>query len=380
MQEKQNNKSIIIASLKNSTMKNYHLKLLMIQLTLLCLSMKAFAQSTDILQQHTSQRICLCEAFDGENCPFCAQLMPPLDSMLNSKPNKVVTIKYFLDWGWGTSPTSLFYYDNINDVNSRASYYGVIGIPNGFIDGVPAFYGTGGGIVPTAIQIDTEYQNYTPFTIRVSHQLTSNNDSVYVHVCIRANAPAFGIFKARVAVIERELNFPNPHGSNLTYPFEGLMKKMLPDANGIILPTTFSAGDSVVLDYKWKLAHMYDISQLAVVAFVEDDIHRYVWQTGYSAPQPWSTSLSDNYNEIEHVKFSPNPFTTYSVVIIPESIMKNNSSAELKLFDISGREVEHTQIKSSEFLIGRDNLPSGIYFWRLTSENKLLDSGKLIME
>ena len=87
---------------------------------------------------------------------------------------------------------------------------------------------------------------------------------------------------ARFAIIERNIYFTAAPGSNGEKHFEGVMKKMLPDANGTALPSTMVQGDSVVYNFTWTMANVYNQVQLAVVGFVQDDATKEVHQAGYS--------------------------------------------------------------------------------------------------
>ena len=72
----------------------------------------------------------------------------------------------------------------------------------------------------------------------------------------------------------------------------------------------------------------------------------------------------------------PNPFTTSINIMIDEvSQIKN---CEVLIYNILGSEMVHKMITKSSTTIGTGNLPSGIYFYQVKGDNKIIRSGKLI--
>lgn len=241
-----------------------------------------------------SQRLICFEEFTGQNCGPCGATNPDLNTLLNANSTKVVSIKYMSPHG-SSAPAS-FYNNNKTDVDARSNYYSNSVAPHGYLDGAnSAFTNTDASDGPygehpgnlTQTHINNEYGLTSAFNVNVSHTISSDYDSIYVTVVITATQAATGTFKARVAVIERDLNFSTPPGLNGETQFEGMMKKMLPNAAGTTLPTTYAIGDSTVLNLSWKFGtYMYDYGQVAVVAFVQDDATKATHQAGYSAPLP----------------------------------------------------------------------------------------------
>lgn len=70
----------------------------------------------------------------------------------------------------------------------------------------------------------------------------------------------------------------------------------------------------------------------------------------------------------------PNPFTTEVTFVFSNELRK----AELKLFDVSGKEMRSNIFSGKQITIQREDLPSGIYFYQLILDNRIVSSGKLI--
>jgi formylmethanofuran dehydrogenase subunit C len=72
----------------------------------------------------------------------------------------------------------------------------------------------------------------------------------------------------------------------------------------------------------------------------------------------------------------PNPFTTSINILIND--ITQISNCEVLIYNILGVQVSHRLITQPSTTIGTGNLPSGVYFYKVSSNNKTLQTGKLI--
>lgn len=70
----------------------------------------------------------------------------------------------------------------------------------------------------------------------------------------------------------------------------------------------------------------------------------------------------------------PNPFSTSVTIEVKNSNYKN---LEMKLMDVYGKEVKRLSTKTSVFKLLRGALPTGIYFYQITTNNLIIATGKL---
>jgi hypothetical protein len=93
---------------------------------------------------------------------------------------------------------------------------------------------------------------------------------------------------------------------------------------------------------------------------------------------PGCSSLGTNsyIGDTNEVKLYPNPFSTFINVIINDASQINN--AELRIYDVFGREVKTATISKQATTFDTSNLPSGIYLYKVMNDNKTIQSGKLI--
>jgi hypothetical protein len=174
------------------------------------------------------------------------------------------------------------YNHNMSDVNTRVALYSVSAVPDGVLDG-NVWHGN-----PSAFnqaKIDAEYAVPAHFTMALSHTISADLDSVFVTCIITADSAMSGTFVAQVALLEKTITFATAPGSNGETEFYEVMKKMLPDASGTALATTWAAGDDDTLTFAVPIPNWYyDIRQLEVVAFVQEMTSKNIKQGAISAP------------------------------------------------------------------------------------------------
>ncbi len=179
---------------------------------------------------------------------------------------------------------------NPTQVQSRVDYYGVNGVPWGWIDGTSITndcgYYDGAPACLSQTDIDDAYAVPSPFTLTLSHSLSADADSITVTLTITAVGSASGNLKARIAVVEKEIDFSVSPGSNGETVFENVMKQMLPNTTGTALPSIIDAGYTTTITASWKLANIYNLNEIAAVAFIQDDDDKTIYQTVYSDPLP----------------------------------------------------------------------------------------------
>jgi hypothetical protein len=240
-----------------------------------------------------SQRLVLAEGFSNASCPPCASQNPNYNTLTatNSAPNnpaKMVAIKYQTNFP-GTDPMNA---QNPGDISARTSYYAVNGVPWGALDGT-AFAGSNySGALANLNQnaINSRYAVTSPFDLTVTHTVHPNLDSVTISVAINCTDSLLlgsGLVKLHVALTEKTITFATAPGSNGETSFKGVVRKMYPDANGTTLSSNWLPGQQDA--YSWTVplpSYIYKIPEVAVVAFIQNNASKQVYQAGYSAPIP----------------------------------------------------------------------------------------------
>ncbi|MCB9256540.1 MAG: Omp28-related outer membrane protein [Chitinophagales bacterium] len=226
-----------------------------------------FAQSTKVV---------LIEEGSNASCNPCAAYNPAFHALTTPYENagEVVVLKY--QWYFpGYDP---MHEHNPTEVNARfQTYYGQNGVPTGFLDGND-YVGNISNF--NATMINNAVAGTSPFDIIIDAQMSADFSTINVTVdveCTQAIANNANM-KLRIAVIEKEINFDTAPGSNGEKVFYNIMKKFLPGTSGLALANTFTLGETVSFSESWVHANVYELSELAVVAFIQDDDNKEVLQ------------------------------------------------------------------------------------------------------
>lgn len=244
-------------------------------------------------------RLVLVEEFTQASCGPCAAANPAFDALLGSAANlsKSVRLKYQTSWP-GYDPMNE---QNPAEVQTRVDYYGVDGVPYGVVDGVSiaddcgAYLGSPSCF--TQADLNTAAAITSPIEINLTHTFSANYQTVSITAVVtNVSAASFGGSSTRfhVALIEKQIDFASAPGSNGEETFYNVMRKMLPGANGTTMAAALAPGESVTYTYNDVPvpSYLYNLGQLAVVAFAQNNSSKEVYQAAISEPLP-ITGLPD---------------------------------------------------------------------------------------
>lgn len=241
-------------------------KLSILFLALLC--------AAAVSAQH--KRRVLIEEFTNASCPPCAAQNPAFNAVVEANIQYLTPIKYQTNWP-GFDPMNV---QTQTDVQPRVNFYGVSGVPNGRQNGTLEVFPM---TSYNATMIQNAYNTLTPVTIDINHALNATKDSVFINVSVTSDAALTGNLRLRVLLVEDEIIFDAPPGSNGEQDFYQIMRKMFPDANGTATGD-FAAGETKNYTFAWKLNYFYDLNQMSAAAFLQNDATREVYQSERSEP------------------------------------------------------------------------------------------------
>lgn len=274
-----------------------------------------------------SQRMVLAEECTSATCWPCGQQNPAFDALLQANSDIITAIKYHVWWpAPGNDP---MYLDNKADNANRTNYYGVNSVPHVMIDGT---YFDG---MPSQVSqnlINNASAVSSPFEIQVQHQLSPNEDTIYLTTLIHATDQVSGNLVGHVVVIEKHIHFATPPGSNGEKDFYNVMKKLLPTQGGAELPASMDDGDYVILQNSWALDNVYDNNELAAVSFVQNASTKEVFQAAISSTDPVTPvyALDAEVLEVSNVTS-----TNCSGHIDPVVTIRNNGGTDLTSFTLT---------------------------------------------
>ena len=209
-------------------------------------------------------RVMIIEFFTSSTCGPCASNNPTMTAFINAQnPEKLAAIGFHMNWpAPGNDPMYLY---NTTDNTTRRNYYGVNSIPAGFFDGsisIPLPYNQ------SVLQgyYDARKDLLSPVTLILRD--STYGDSVLVRVSVLCetyleNTTA----QLYVGVLEDNIHYSSPPGTNGETDFHWVMRKMLPSAGGTninLIPGTYSE-----YTFRYKMDPIWVANKIKNIAYVQ---------------------------------------------------------------------------------------------------------------
>jgi hypothetical protein len=296
-----------------------------------------------------SQRLVLVEEFTQASCGPCAAANPSFNALLNNNAAKCVSIKYQTSWP-GVDPMNAQY---PTGVAARASYYSCQSVPYAVMDGDAvtggSYTGAPGGLTTT--KINNEYAIPSAFSMDISHYLNAAQDSIFITAHVTATQAFTGVNYPRMhcVLVEKHIDFATPPGSNGETDFYMVCRKMLPNQTGTMLPITWASGDDTIINIKAAVpSYIYDVNQLAVVCFLQDNGNKDVLQAGYSISP---VGIHNFVNMPLQINLFPNP-SSASVKV--NFSLETANEVSFNIYSMSGELV--LSEKRGNYLAGKNEM------------------------
>ena len=210
-----------------------------------------------------NQRTVVLECFTSTTCGPCASANPALDNLINNNADKLIAIKYHVNWPVAGDPMNLH---NPGDVSSKVSFYSINAVPYSVGDGT--WVGNSGSVSQALVNQWAAVDS--PIDMRMTHYFNAAQDTMFVVVMGRASSAInSNSLKLNISVIEKTMEYASAPGSNGERIFHNVMKKLLPSAAGTSI-AAMEAGDYFAYKYSWALANVMNVSELTAVAWLQD--------------------------------------------------------------------------------------------------------------
>lgn len=284
-----------------------------------------------------NERILLFECFTNTSCGPCAQQNPALDALINANADRVAAIKYHMNWPGANDP---MYLHNTADNNARRGVYNVSSVPHTVVDGI-RYANLPGNLNQNMVNNWLNIES--PFDMRLSYEVDEVANTITVHVMGRASQAVQGNVKLYVGVIEREIHYNTPPGSNGERDFYSVMKKLLPSASGTSIGDV-EADSYFAYTFSWELANVYNNDQLDAIAWLQNTNTKEVYQACKSSENivPFYANEA-MLSDISNVKS-----TNCSGEAEPKVLLTNNGSNALTSAELEVV-VNGTTIKNFEW-------------------------------
>ncbi len=254
---------------------------------------------------------------------------------------------------------------NTTDPSARAAFYGVVLsdaiIPRGFVDGQSQ--GNFANMAWVNQLRDERSLIASPFLIDIDASSVVNGQ-LHINAIVHVVENFSGRPVLHIAVVEKNETSPNSY----------VLRKMLPNAAGTAMSTSYSAGETISFD-QYYMAHSADIdvSDLAVAVFIQDEITKEIYQSEIleSPATPDVVTGIETPAFAEKIKIYPNPADKEFTIRLSE---RTRDDLNIRLIDVRGQEVVVPGFKKGEEVnvVTTKELAGGLYILQLESAKGLV--------
>jgi hypothetical protein len=275
------------------------------------------------------------------------------NARFNTPQNDVVKIQYNVSFP-GEDEINL---QNPTDPGARGAFYGIANtsqvVPRVYIDGT-----SGGKLTGPDDWFDQSKSLRSlvtsPLDISISTVPASASQLSVVAQITPNQTVTEGKFVAHVAVVE------NPVDGN-----EYVLRKMLPNASGSVLPLPLTTGVPITLPtLTWQVDNTHvDPANLAIVVFVQNENTKEVLQAAileHPTDLPTAIVTGTEPSFSQQTSLYPNPADHQLVIHMPQAARKD---IPLSVFDTFGHEVLQRTIMTGEqqVLVNTSTFAAGVY-------------------
>jgi hypothetical protein len=270
------------------------------------------------ISQAQLKKVVLLEEATNASCGPCAANNPKLQKFYSDNYGYVISVRYHAWWP-GTDP---MYSANTTENRDRIQYYSISGVPTYVLDG--QVYGVPSSPDIMENQLKGKLAQSSPFRLTVTASI--NGSQLTCDVVVKAVENTAGsTFYLRNAIVEREIHYSIPPGSNGEKDFYCVFRKFLNNSTGELLPA-MNAGDTKTFHYTYTLNPAWQKDRIQVVSWIQNDANKQVVQA----------SASSQLYQIESAENSDFIILHNETTAIKKFFVVNYNSAALNLkFSIS---------------------------------------------
>jgi hypothetical protein len=248
-------------------------------------------------------------------------------------------INYQVNWPGTGDP----YYTA--EIGARVQYYGINAAPTLLVDSKE---GTNSNAALLQSALNSEKAKPAFFGLTATHQL----DLEDLTINISTMPYLTGNYKIHVAVVEKETT--GNVATNGETSFHNVMMKMVPDPNGTAVDFTHDVATTHTLQANLAGLNIEELSDLAVVVFIQDQASKSIMQAAYS-----TDLLANNTFNKSFARVWPNPST--GIINI-----KAENAITIEITDITGKVVYPASTVNAGGSVNLSFLQKGMYLAKMT--------------
>ncbi len=224
----------------------------------------------------SSNRTVLLEDFANVSCTPCLTSNKIIQSVLNSYgSSQVVSVKFPTNF---PSPVDPMYLTAKEFCDFRMTYYNILFAPTLILDGTTRPTPTDSNSIKQAL--NNRLTVSSDFNIAVTKTIVNGGLLLNVDVKVKnVNVVNQDELILRCAIVESEVEYAQPPGSNGETKFYDVLRVLLPSSDGISLS---SIGSSQTYQFENSIDTVWNINKLEVVVFLQNLSTKEIQQTGSS--------------------------------------------------------------------------------------------------
>ena len=313
----------------------------------------------------------LLEHFTNSTSPESGKADSILNNMVGTDTIDLIDLQYHTSFP-GVDP---FNAQDPYIPGARLFYYGVQNVPytvlNGGYESSLRFDYSGKPLKWKTLRVES--LGDAKFGISQNSQLINNN-TIYITTRITALADMpSNEYTVQVGVVERKVT--GVTGTNGETVFENVVKAFLPDAAGNPFFRSWKANDVDSAKNYWYLQNVYDINELEVFAFIQDESTSEIYQVALNKFN-LVTATKDLSSSENQLLVYPNPADNSVIVKLNKTV---SEPVSIDIYNELGALVKSGEIltKENEARIVTSGFPDGIYIIRAISGTSVLGIQKL---
>jgi hypothetical protein len=320
------------------------------------------------------EKVVLLEHFANSSDSVSEYANDILYNVTNDFKKDVINLQYHTSFP-GEDPLNN---DNPIVPEVRVFYYGILSVPYTLLDGGTSNLNRFDYSLKDLSRKDIMLRSLIDPVLNLDVQTAYNASDVDIEVKIEAkDSISQRGLTLHIVVIENVIK--GMEGKNGEKEFLDVVKALVPDPAGTYIYKSWDPGDNETLHYTWAYDKVYDVNQLRVVAFVQDEQSKEVYQSAIDKFDIINTLDDKPLKNQEHFfNIIPNPVTDFFRIKF-ESPLK--SDCYMSICSIDGRVIRNDIIKAGNlfYIVDIRSCTQGLYIINIFSDKDFLKSQRFFV-
>lgn len=221
----------------------------------------------------------LLEDFANVSCAPCVISNRIIESLVKETygTEKLIFVKFPTNFPSAVDP---FYLAAKNECDFRMSFYNIFFAPTVIIDGLTRPVPTDSNSIKQAIE--GRLITPAPFNLNISKQIQGGGLVIDLSITAKDTISFnYSDLVLHFALVESEIEFATPPGSNGETIFHNVLRLQLPGTQGYDLnEIKFSGTTGLSVNYEETIDELWDVTKLHPVVFIQNKQTKEVYQAG----------------------------------------------------------------------------------------------------